>query len=75
MSVSSCNSAHTATIIQPWIRTHITNRLLYQYTLTFESLAVNLRTTMFNNKKILRGAHIAFMCFVRISEQRATFAL
>jgi hypothetical protein len=25
--------------------------------------------------KILRGAHIAFMCFVRISEQTATFAL
>jgi hypothetical protein len=24
---------------------------------------------------ILRGAHIAFMCFVRISEQTATFAL
>jgi hypothetical protein len=25
--------------------------------------------------KILRDAHIAFMCFVRISEQTATFAL
>jgi hypothetical protein len=24
---------------------------------------------------ILRGAHIAFVCFVRISEQTATFAL
>jgi hypothetical protein len=27
------------------------------------------------HSKILRGAHIAFMCFVRISEQTATFAL
>jgi hypothetical protein len=27
------------------------------------------------HKKTLRGAHIAFMCFVRISEQTATFAL
>jgi hypothetical protein len=27
------------------------------------------------DEKILRGAHIAFMCFVRISEQTATFAL
>jgi hypothetical protein len=26
-------------------------------------------------KKILRGAHIAFMYFLRISEQTATFAL
>jgi hypothetical protein len=26
-------------------------------------------------KKILCGAHTAFMCFVRISEQTATFAL
>jgi hypothetical protein len=25
--------------------------------------------------KILRGSHTAFMCFVRISEQTATFAL
>jgi hypothetical protein len=42
--------------------------------LTFESLAVTLHTTRFNIK-ILRGAHIAFICFVRISEQTATFAL
>jgi hypothetical protein len=27
------------------------------------------------HEKIQRGAHIAFMCFVRISEQTATFAL
>jgi hypothetical protein len=27
------------------------------------------------HSKILRGAHIAFICFVRISEQTATFAL
>jgi hypothetical protein len=27
------------------------------------------------HKKILRGAHIAFMCFVRTSEQTETFAL
>jgi hypothetical protein len=25
--------------------------------------------------KILRGSHIAFMCFARISEQTATFAI
>jgi hypothetical protein len=31
--------------------------------------------TRFNIKNFLRGAHIAFMCFVRISEQTATFAL
>jgi hypothetical protein len=43
--------------------------------LTFQSLAVTLHTIRFNIKKILRGAHIAFMCFVRISEQTATFAL
>jgi hypothetical protein len=43
--------------------------------LTFQSVAVTLHTTRFNIKKILRGAHIAFMCFVRISEQTATFAL
>jgi hypothetical protein len=36
---------------------------------------VTLHTTKFNTKKILRGAHIAYMCFVRISEQTATFAL
>jgi hypothetical protein len=35
----------------------------------------NLRTTGFKIKKILRGAHIAFMCFVRISEQTGTFTL
>jgi hypothetical protein len=28
-----------------------------------------------SHQKILRGAHVAFMCFVRISEQTATFAL
>jgi hypothetical protein len=27
------------------------------------------------HEKILHGAHIAFRCFVRISEQTATFAL
>jgi hypothetical protein len=43
--------------------------------LTSKSLAVTLRTTRFNIKKILRGAQIVFMCFVRISEQTATFAL
>jgi hypothetical protein len=39
--------------------------------------AVTLRTTRFNIKKfyVVRGAHIAFMCFVGISEQTATFAL
>jgi hypothetical protein len=28
-----------------------------------------------SHSKILHGAYIAFMCFVRISEQTATFAL
>jgi hypothetical protein len=27
------------------------------------------------HSKILRAAHIVFMCFIRISEQTATFAL
>jgi hypothetical protein len=27
------------------------------------------------HSQILRGAHIAFMCFIRISEHTATFAL
>jgi hypothetical protein len=31
--------------------------------------------TRFKIKKILRGAHIAFKCFVRLSEQTATFTL
>ena len=30
---------------------------------------------MFKIKKILHADYIAFMCFVRISEQTATFAL
>jgi hypothetical protein len=50
-------------------------KLICTVRLNFYSLAVTLRTTRFNIKKILRGAHIAFMCFVRITEQTATFAL
>jgi hypothetical protein len=43
--------------------------------LTFLSLLVTLRTTTFNIQKILHGAHTVFRCFVRISEERATFVL
>jgi hypothetical protein len=43
--------------------------------LTFQSLAVTLRTTSFQIQKNVRGAHSAFMCFVWISEQTASFAL
>jgi hypothetical protein len=39
--------------------------------LTFSSLAVTLHTARFNIKKF----YIAFMCFVWILEQTATFAL
>jgi hypothetical protein len=45
------------------------------YSLSFNSLAITLRTTKFNIKKILHGARIAFICFVRISQKTATFAL
>ena len=40
--------------------------------LTFQSLGVTKRNTRL---KILHGAHIAFMCFVLISEQTVAFAL
>jgi hypothetical protein len=61
-----------------WVNTDVSkerNRIIVTPQLIFESLAVTLHTTRFKIKKILRGAHIAFMCFVRISEQTATFAL
>jgi hypothetical protein len=50
------------------------SRKKYTHQLTFYSLAVTLRTTIFKIKKILHADYIAFMCFVRISEQTATFA-
>ena len=39
------------------------------------ALAVTLRTAMFKIQKILPADYTAFMCFVRISEQTAIFAL
>ena len=44
------------------------------YRLTFQSLAVTLRNNMFKIKKILHADNIAFLCFVRISEQKANLA-
>ena len=41
--------------------------------LTFQSLAVSLRTTRFNIQKFYMA--FTLRCFVRISEQTATFAL
>ena len=41
--------------------------------LIFYSLAVTLRTTMFNIQKILHADYIAFMCFVWLSEKTEIF--
>jgi hypothetical protein len=52
-------------------------RSIAQYsndTLTFSSLAVTLRTTRFNINKFYVVPTLR-LCFVRISEQTATFAL
>jgi hypothetical protein len=43
--------------------------------ITFWSLAISLHTTRFKIKKILRGFHIAFMCWVWVWEQTAIFYL
>jgi hypothetical protein len=42
--------------------------------LTFQSLALSLRTTRFNIQKFYMALAL-LECFVRISEQTATFAL
>jgi hypothetical protein len=51
----------------------VTDRLLDPVNLLKPS--GNFTYRQVQHKKILRGAHIAFMCFVSISEQTATFAL
>jgi len=43
--------------------------------LTFQSLAVSLRTTMLKSKKNSTWCSLCAECFVHISEQTATFAL
>jgi hypothetical protein len=46
-----------------------------QYQINLLKPSGNFKYDQVYDKKILRGAHTAFMCFVRISEQTATFAL
>jgi hypothetical protein len=53
---------------------HVTPNTINSLILTFKSLQVTLRTTGFNIKKFYMVL-ACVECFVRISEQTATFAL